>query len=379
MKKNKKCLLAAIFCLALAGAFFLWREGLEDKPPYRSVYEIPGTVILVDNSKLQGTGLTSLGVQSLEVVLTGAPFKGKVVRADNHMMGQWDLDEIYVKGDHILLAVQAQGGEVTSRAKAINTYRQHWEFILFVLFVLLLVAYAGIIGLKALASFMAVLLIIWFFFLPGLLRGIPPLFLSFWMLIFLSGVIIFSVAGFTRKGTAAFLGTLSGLFVTLGLTFFFGKMLKLNGMTAPFASTLILTGHFRLDMQGIFYSAVLLGASGAAMDIAMDISASMDEIKVKRPDMGMEELVRSGLTIGRTVIGTMATTLLLAYSGGYLTMLMLFVSQETSFTRIINMKLVAAEIFRVLMGSIGLLMVAPVTALLAGFLLCIPKLQKQSD
>ncbi len=107
------------------------------------------------------------------------------------------------------------------------------------------------------------------------------------------------------------------------------------------------------------------------MDIAMDVSASMDEIKIKCPEIRMGELVRSGLTIGRTVIGTMSTTLLLAYSGGYLTMLMIFVSQDTSFTRIINMKIVAAEIFRVLMGSIGLIIVALVTALVAGFLLCL--------
>ena len=120
MKKNKKCLLAAIFCLALAGGFFLW-VCLEKEPPDKSVYEIPGTVISVDNSELHGTGFTAIGVQLLEAVLTGGPFKGTVVEADNHMMGQWDMDDLYAKGDHILLAVQAQGGKVTSRAKAINT------------------------------------------------------------------------------------------------------------------------------------------------------------------------------------------------------------------------------------------------------------------
>ncbi len=80
------------------------------------------------------------------------------------------------------------------------------------------------------------------------------------ILILLAAVIIFSVAGLSKKGLAAFLGTLTGLFVTLGLTLFFGGVLKIGGMTSPFASTLILTGHFRLDIQGIFYSAVLLGA-----------------------------------------------------------------------------------------------------------------------
>jgi uncharacterized membrane protein len=136
-------------------------------------------------------------------------------------------------------------------------------------------------------------------------------------------------------------------------------------------------GNYGLNMQHIFYSAVLLGASGAAMDIAMDVSVSMNEIKLKRPDIAMWELVQSGFNVGRMVIGTMATTLLLAYSGGYLTMLMVFVSQGTSFTRIINMKLVAAEIFRILIGSIGLLMVAPVTAIIAGCLLCLCTEEKQ--
>ncbi|MCG8615258.1 MAG: YibE/F family protein, partial [Desulfobacterales bacterium] len=248
MIKNKRYVPVVIFCLILAGGFYFW--GSQDDRNHRNtILETPGTVISVDNTGLQGRGLATLGVQELEVVLTGGPFKGSRVNADNHMMGQWDLDELYGKGDHILLAVQVEDGKVGARAKAINTYRQNWELILFGVFAVLLVAYAGTIGVKALVSFMAVLLIIWFFYLPGLLKGTHPLVLSIWMLMFLSGVIVFSVAGFTRKGLTAFLGTLCGLFVTLGLTVFFGEMLKLGGMTSPFASTLILTGQFRLDMQ----------------------------------------------------------------------------------------------------------------------------------
>jgi uncharacterized membrane protein len=123
-------------------------------------------------------------------------------------------------------------------------------------------------------------------------------------------------------------------------------------------------------MKHIFYAAVVIGASGAAMDIAMDVAASMAEIKSKKPNIEMKELIESGFTVGQAVIGTMTTTLLLAYSGGYLTLLMLFMTKNSSLNRILNFKMVSAEILRTLTGSIGLVLVAPITAFLAGWIYC---------
>jgi uncharacterized membrane protein len=105
------------------------------------------------------------------------------------------------------------------------------------------------------------------------------------------------------------------------------------------------------------------------MDIAMDVAASMTEIHNKRPELKFVELMQSGFTVGRDVIGTMTTTLLLAYSGSYLPLLMLFVSKQTAISRILNYKVIAAEILRTITGSIGLVLTAPLTALIAAFLL----------
>lgn len=342
-----------------------------------NVHELSGTVISVDNSEIIQAGAGAVGIQTALVVLGEGKWKGEQVSAINHLNGQLDMDEIYSAGDKILLAIQIDNDQVTY-AKAINMYRQNWELALFALFAVALVLYSQFIGLKALFSFVASLGLLWCYYIPNLLNGADPLPLSLSVLILLSMAIILTVAGVTRHGIAAFLGTVSGLGVTLGLTLFFGDKLHLGGMTAPFAQTLLMQGNYGLNLQHIFYSAVLLGASGAAMDIAMDVSVSMNEIKIKRPDIEMRDLIQSGFNVGRMVIGTMATTLLLAYSGGYLTMLMVFVSQGTSFTRIVNMKLVAAEIFRILIGSIGLLMVAPVTAIIAGILLSVYADAKQS-
>lgn len=129
------------------------------------------------------------------------------------------------------------------------------------------------------------------------------------------------------------------------------------------------SGYYDLDIRQIFYSAIILGASGACMDIAMDIAAAMDEIKKKKPDIQPVELIQSGLVVGRHVIGTMATTLLLAYSGGYLTLLMLFQVKAPGVLRMLNLKIVAAEIMRTLVGSIGLVLVAPLTAIVGGIII----------
>ncbi|MCR4436078.1 MAG: YibE/F family protein [Clostridiales bacterium] len=100
----------------------------------------------------------------------------------------------------------------------------------------------------------------------------------------------------------------------------------------------------------------------------MDVAASLEELKIKKPDITFIELAQSGFRVGRTVIGTMTTTLLLAYSGGYLTLLMLFMTKNSSFIRIVNLKIVASEILRIVAGSMGLVLVAPLTAITAGWI-----------
>ncbi len=353
--------------LILICGFGYWLSATTPETAQPDVVELRGVVTAVDNSDLISSGVGHLGSQSVTITVTTGQYKGESVIADNGLIGSLEIDEVYSPGDVAIIAAQINS-EGISYAKTISQYRQRWEGVLFGLFVVLLVVYAGTVGLKALFSFVASVVILWEFLLPGLLAGQNPLLLTAVTLTLLTLIIIFLVGGISRKAVAATIGTLAGLGVALLLTVIFGQLLEVNGMTAPFAPTLILSGHFNLNMQEIFYAAVVLGASGAAMDIAMDVAASMLEVKQACPHISSKELMKSGLNVGRAVVGTMTTTLLLAYSGGYLTMLMLFVSKDTSLLRILNFKMVAAEIFRTLVGSVGLVAVAPLTALIAAWL-----------
>jgi uncharacterized membrane protein len=179
---------------------------------------------------------------------------------------------------------------------------------------------------------------------------------------------MYLVAGASRRGLAAFLGAMLGMASSLVLAVFFSAMMHVDGATMPYAQALVNSGCESLDLADLFIGAIILASSGAVMDLAMDISAGMHEVKFHNPGIARAKLFMSGVRIGRAVVGTMTTTLLLAYSGGYLTMLMVFAVQGTSPLDFLNTTLVSAEVVKTLVGSFGLVLVAPFTALVGAWI-----------
>jgi len=371
MKKNFK--IGEIVIFALLSVFLLYfvlTNNTSDDNISDSIfdYEVKGEVIAIDNDDVTTAGLAAIGNQSVDVKITEGKYKNEVVNCSNLLMGQLEYDQIYHPDDHVIIGLLIQDSNIVE-GRMIELDRSRQLLILLLIFAFLLIYYARGIGLKALFSFLAALFIIWQYLIPQLLSGKNALLVASFTIILLSAIILFTVAGFTRKGLSAFLGTISGLGVTILLTVIIGKNMGLQGMTAPYAQAIYFGGYFDLNMLEIFYAAILIGSSGAAMDIAMDITSAIHEIKQKKPDILRKELIKSGLTVGRDVIGTMTTTLLLAYSGSYLTLLMMFQIRGSSLLKILNMKIVAAEVMRTLIGSISLVIVAPLTAFIAGMIL----------
>ena len=185
----------------------------------------------------------------------------------------------------------------------------------------------------------------------------------------MSAAVIFLVAGPTRKGVVAFCGAFLGVLTSCILGLVFTRQFHINGAILPFAETLLYSGFGHLDLTRIYVAAVYLAASGAVMDLAVDVAAAMDEVVTQRPDIGTVGAIRSGMNVGRAVVGTMTTTLLLAYSGGYVTLLMAFMAQGVPLANLFNLIYVAAEVLKTIVGSFGLVTVAPFTALVGGLVL----------
>jgi len=369
MTSKPKSLLISLAALAAVLTLLVLYYQAREPSIAPGTLEVTAQVLSADDSEVRSSALSHIGFQTLTIQVLDGAFKDQEITAINSLNGMVDLETLFQPGDRIIAALILDEKGGIGYAKAVDLLRQNSLLYLFLVFVAALVLYAGVIGIKALISFVLTLFIIWEMLVRQILAGAPPLLTTAATLVLLSAIIIFMVAGLNRKGVTAFLGTVAGLFITLLATLYFGREAGLFGMTQPYVNNLIFSGYYTLDIRQIFYAAIILGASGAAMDIAMDIAAAMDEIRVKKPSITPAELIRSGFTVGRQVIGTMTTTLLLAYSGGYLTLLMIFQVKDPSFMRMINLKIVSAEIMRTLIGSTGLVMVAPITAVIGGLII----------
>lgn len=335
----------------------------------KNTVRVRGTVDRVDNSDVDQFGLVRTGDQDVFATVNSGKYKGEKIEADNILMGKLELDKVFAPGDQALFTLTinpATGGIID--AMAVDFYRVKTETILFGLFILLLVLIAGWTGTKALVSFVFTGVMIIKIMLPSFLAGWNPILVSFIVVSILTFVIIFLIGGLNLRGLVAFFGCMTGVGITAVLAIVFGHFMRIHGAVRPFSETLLYSGYGHLDITAIFISGIFLASSGAIMDIGMDIAASMQEIKEKKPDISSYELFRSGMTVGRAIIGTMTTTLLLAYSGSYTTLLMVFLAQGTPGINILNLTYVSAEILHTLVGSFGLVLVPPVTALIGSFI-----------
>ena len=200
-------------------------------------------------------------------------------------------------------------------------------------------------------------------------EGYNPILMGIIILIVLTFIIIMFVFGIDRRCFSATLGSLLGIMTTCVLGCLFTDVFKIHGAVMSYSESLLYSGYEHLNLTKIFMSSIFVGASGAMMDIAVDITSAVHEVVQKKPEMGWKEATLSGIHVGRAAMGTMTTTLLLAYSGGYLALLMVFMAQGTPIYNILNYKYVAAEILETIVGSMGLVTVAPFTALTSGVLL----------
>ena len=158
----------------------------------------------------------------------------------------------------------------------------------------------------------------------------------------------------------------------------FSSLFKIHGAIMPYSESLLYSGYADLNLTKIFMASIFIGASGAVMDLSVDITSAVWEVICKKPDIGWKEAAHSGMNVGRAAMGTMTTTLLLAYSGGYVTLLMVFMAQGTPVYNILNYKYVSSEILDTIVGSVGLVSVAPLTSLCAGYLLTNKKYRKNT-
>lgn len=360
--------LPLIFSILLVGILLLMPTGFEDAVIYKGADRSRASVVSVDDSFIIDTGLIRSGEQLCIVEIKQGQYAGEITEAINMLSGSMEADKIFKPGDEAFVLISHQNGKIGT-VTMIDHYRINKEIVLAIFFVVFLVFFAQGTGVRAVISFVITILAIWKLLIPSYLAGYNPIYIGLTITVLLTALILSLVYGFNKKALAAILGSLLGVISTCILGIFCTDSFQLHGTVMSGSESLLYSGFQYLNLTGIFMASIFIGSSGAIMDLAVDITSSVHEVIEKKPEMHWKEAVQSGMNIGRAVMGTMTTTLLLAYSGGYLAMLMVFMAQGTPILNILNYKYIAAEIAHTVVGSFGLVLVAPFTALTSGILL----------
>ena len=364
LKKNAVSLLAILLIFILIAL----PTGYEDAAIYQGTDKVKAKVLSTDESTVRSSGLIQSGEQYCQLEILGGRFKGQQSKGVNMLSGSLESDKMYEPGDVALVVISYSGDEILSVVMS-DHFRLNKELILGLMFIVLLICFAGKPGFRAVYSFLITILTIWKIMVPAYLRGVNPIWCGILITAFLTVLIIFLVYGFDKKTIAASSGALLGVLVTCVIGCVFTNAFKIHGAVMSYSESLLYSGYQDLNLTKIFMSGIFIGASGAMMDLSVDITSAVYEVIQKKPEIGWREAARSGMNVGRAAMGTMTTTLLLAYSGGYIALLMTFMAQGTPVVNILNYKYVSAEILDTVVGSFGLVTVAPFTALTSGWLL----------
>ena len=357
--------LAALLLLAVLLAL---PTGFEDHLTYQNADRVRAEVLTTDESDIVDTGLIRTGEQRCTVKLLGGQFRGQTVEAVNRLNGSLAQDKLFSPGDIAFVTVSHSGG-VISVVTMTDHYRLDKEVILAGAFLLLLVLFAGTTGLRAILAFVDTILLMWTVLIPCLLRGWNPVWIALGLVLVLTALILSLIYGFDRRCLAATSGAALAIGVTAVLGVVFTDLFQIHGAVMESSESLLYAGYQNLDLTKIFMASIFLGSSSAVMDLSVDICSAVHEVIEKRPDIGPREAIASGFAVGRAACGSTTTTLLLAYSGSYVALLMVFMAQGTPVAFILNYKYVAAEIVHTIVGSFGLVTVAPLTAITSGLLL----------
>jgi uncharacterized membrane protein len=352
-------------------------SGYEGAVIYQGTDRTSAEVLEADNSRLISTGLIRSGEQRCKIRLLGGRFKGEITEGINMLNGSLEQDKLFDKGDRALVVISYKDDGIIS-VNMIDHYRLPSELILVGIFALLLVLFAGKTGIRTLLSFLITILMIWKILVPGYLNGHNPVIYGFVIVTVLTVITVIMVYGLKRQALAAMSGSILGIVTTVVFGLIFTDIYKIHGAIMPYSESLLYSGYMNLNLTKIYTASIFIGASGAIIDLAVDITSSVGEVVENKRDITWKEAALSGIHVGKAALSTQTTTLLLAYSGGYIALLMVFMAQGTPLYNIFNYKYVAAEILDTMAGSIGLVTVAPFTALTSGILLTRKKRNREA-
>ena len=362
----RKRLLLVIFAVVVAICFYtisqVHRVPLMENSG-RSFVKAQVTSIIQDHEQ---SGDVYIGDQTVQLELLSGDHAGESVEATS--------SSAYLYGVHctvgmkVIAIVSESNGELVTSVYGYN--RAPALYAIVALFLLSIVVIGGKRGLYSVISLVFTFISIVWFFLPAIYRGWSPILAAIVVVILTTLVTMYLVGGFTAKATAAVLGTILGVLAAGMLAWIFGKITHVTGYNVSDIENLIyVQEETGIQVGELLFAGILIAALGAVMDVSMSISSTLQELHEQNPTMTARQLCRSGMTVGRDMMGTMSNTLILAFAGGSINTIVMFYAYDYEYLQLINLYDMAIEIIQGISASMGVILTVPFVSCIGAWLI----------
>jgi len=323
------------------------------------------TVLDILEDNMQENGMR-IGDQKVRLQIDSGALAGKTVEATS--ANGFLFGAACTVGGNVVAIVSLAGDSQMVTVYSVNRALPIYAFIVF--FLLSLCVIGGKKGMKSAGALIFTMVCIVYLFLPMLVRGISPFLAASITAVVTVTVSLSLIGGLNRKTLAAILGTFFGVVIAGTAAAVFGYFANISGYNVSNIEALLFVGqNTKIDIGGLLFAGVLIATLGAVMDIAMDIAAAVSEVHDKTPQLTRRQLFESGMNVGRDIMGTMATTLILAFTGSSLGILVLNYVYDLPYRQVLNSNSMGIEIMQGISGSLGVVFTVPMVAVMAALLL----------
>lgn len=380
--KNKNTLLMTALLLVIAVAIYLFNQAPEPK------YNDQGTtssqeyekakvlkVIREDLQRDEERGDLLHGSQELELKILTGKHKGEVHTVTNNVSAYLN---VVAKPDQTLIVNIDSADPEHYLVSVYSYYRAPILYIMVLLLFGILLWVGGKKGLKSILGIMFTFACIVFLFIPMLYRGYSPVLASVLTAALITGISLLLLNGWSSKTSAAIVGTAIGVFLSGSIAYIAGELLHISGYNTDQVEVLVVVAdQTGMQLKGLLFAGILLSCLGAIMDMGITIASAIHELYIKNPLLSSRELYKSGINIGRDIMGTMANTLILAFTGSVLASLMVLYAVKLPYTQLSNMSMVTIEAAQGLAGCLGVVLTVPIVSYISSRM--IPGLESGSS
>lgn len=368
-KISKSSLAEFTFILLILLSMFLLMKGFETQEYTYHRYEtanihyVKARVIDILEQELTLSGAGGeyfTGQQKVIVEILEGEEKGQRCEIDNYVTVQHNV--IVKQGSYVIVCADIpNNGE--PYFTLYNYSRNDSIFILMCCFLLLVIAIGRKKGFYSCLGLLFTITMVVCYLLPNLYQGKYAMLAAGVTVIVSTLVSCFCIGGFSKKTMIYAVNTILGTFSAGVIYLIFSCLLNINGCSMDEAEALVLISQATgLEMRGVLFAGIMITSLGAVMDVAVSIGAALCEIAEMNPDISGRNLFRSGMNIGRDMIGTMTNTLILAFAGDSIATLIVFISYGVQKNQLLSSDYLTLELAKGLAGSTAVVLTVPISA-----------------